>query len=333
MANNHLKNNQEEPEVDFKVKKLDDLPEDNIEKQGQNETHADLEAMAKEHEEKNKEIYTKEMKNHKDDKNKKFKVRETDKNKPDIKSALNNLYQNEDDKEGDADLSEISHDKKAKLKRILYYAIFGLVLLSVLTIAGFYIFNPTKKFEGKNITIQISGPTEQSAGRKITYDISTSNMENVELNQALLQIKFPDAFVFSESTPAPSIISETKSNASWNLGTLKTGQIEKITVSGILLGDIDSTQVLSALLIFKPQNFNYEFNQKNSFSTQITKAEITSTVENPLQTLVNEENEYFINIKNNLKDESLKNFKISVVYPEFFNYTNAEPLPSKENNI
>lgn len=263
-----------------------------------------------------------------------IKVRDTDKDQKDITEALVELYQQDEEEQVEQkDYSEITHDKNAKLKRILFYSFLGLAVLAIATIAGFLIFNPTKKFAGDNIKIDINGPKELNAGQNVTYEINVSNFEDVNLTQTSLQLKFPDAFYLTDTQPTPSIISETQSNASWNLNTLKVGQTEKIKISGILMGEVDSTQVLSALLVYKPENFNYDFNEKNSLSTVINKATIETAVASPVQTLINESNKFKLSMLNASIDESVSKIRITALYSDNFVYETANPKPEKDNNV
>jgi hypothetical protein len=128
----------------------------------------------------------------------------------------------------------------------------------------------TFRIGAAQIDLELTGPASTNNAQIIAYELRYSNTTKVPLENARLQISYPEGFQFAASTP-PS----TVGNNIWNLGTLASGKEGMISIQGSLKGVTPGQSVtLSASL--------QTLDTKGTFYTQATAKATTTVMSLPL---------------------------------------------------
>ncbi len=78
-----------------------------------------------------------------------------------------------------------------------------------------------------DVVLDLSGPKEANNSEVVKYDLFYRNSSNKDIDNARIQITYPEGFGYGSSTPEPSL-----GNNIWNLGTLKANANGKISFQG-----------------------------------------------------------------------------------------------------
>jgi len=223
--------------------------------------------------------------------------------------------------------------ERKKKKNKLFFIVSLFILLGIAWLS-FIIFIPRQEFKEERIKLEIDGPSNILSGEDFTYIIKYGNQEKINLNNAELRVYLPFEFILKETNPLSSSKTQTDEAKSrvntWNFGTLKVGQTGKIEIKGKLIAETDVTETITAILSYRPANFNSEFQKSISLDTKITSSLLTLNIEGPTQITPEEKIIYKIKYKNNLED-SKKNAKITIYYPLGFSPEKFSSEPSTEN--
>ncbi|MCX6797688.1 MAG: hypothetical protein NTX66_00490, partial [Candidatus Falkowbacteria bacterium] len=180
------------------------------------------------------------------------------------------------DQEIDTNLSEIYKDRYGQLmdvktlkvkKRRSWLARFsrfllGLIILVGLSYGAYYFINRTNNQAAAEISLK--APESVIAGEEFSYEVSYKNTSRFALNKINLDLKYPDNFIFLESSIPPA-----SQNSNWQLPDLAPGQSYSLTVKGKLINKKDAPNILEAYLTYTPANFSSEFKRDASVNTLI----------------------------------------------------------------
>ncbi len=78
-----------------------------------------------------------------------------------------------------------------------------------------------------DITMQISGPDQSTNAQQVSYTIEYSNNSDHDINNARIQVTYPEGFVFADGSPKPDLAKNI-----WNVGVLRQGANGKLTFQG-----------------------------------------------------------------------------------------------------
>lgn len=85
----------------------------------------------------------------------------------------------------------------------------------------------TARLVAADVVLDLSGPSEANNSEVVKYDLFYRNSSSKDIDNARIQITYPDGFGYGSATPDPSL-----SNNIWNLGTLKSNESGKISFQG-----------------------------------------------------------------------------------------------------
>lgn len=245
----------------------------------------------------------------------KRKKQRNEKKPNDIQKELLNIYKEEGKL---PDMSKLDKINKSKIKTFLLILLFILAILATAAWAGFFIFGGLNKFSPSNIKISIEAPEEISSGEEITYTIKYKNEEQTPISRVIIDLRYPDGFIFEEANPKPT----DEKNSSWSLSTLTSGQEGKIKIKGKLLGNINTDKTIRAFFNYRPGNFNSDFREETSFNTKITSSIIEIKREENGQIIAEE--------STNLKFILINSYKKTVPYLRIIALWPQEFTPKKE---
>ncbi|OIO19770.1 MAG: hypothetical protein CO029_02910 [Candidatus Magasanikbacteria bacterium CG_4_9_14_0_2_um_filter_41_10] len=202
---------------------------------------------------------------------------ETDQTKK-MEKELAQIYENEDGSL--PDMHTFEKQKGGHVMRAL------LTLVSVLAFLGgagwygyTYLYHPSGTFVENDVILSIGGEEHVGFGEEVTYRVRFKNAQEIPLDNAVLELRYPAGFVFESSSREPDV----ETNNIWTLGPLEKEDGEYIDIIGKLYGDIDERQSFRVFLNYTPSNFSSIFQKVATQETTISGAPVRLTMSGPKQ--------------------------------------------------
>lgn len=217
-----------------------------------------------------------------------------------------------------------SKKKPKSKKKIILFVLLVLIILG--TAFWWLIWGRQASFLGDQVDFAITGTREIASGNKIDLVINYTNNERVTLENAEINILYPDGFVFENSSISP----EGDSKNRFVIDKIASGESSKITISGRLLGNPQETKNFTATLSYKPENVSSRFSREAAYDILITQSKIQ--IEASLPKIVSEKEllKYQVKIKNT-GSETIRNLQVKMDLPASFEINQVNPK-SKEGN-
>ncbi len=207
-----------------------------------------------------------------------------------IEESLNEIYQ--DDRGGVVNV----HKMDVLKRRGFLFWFFGLFFFILIGMGVFsYVYNNVylKSSDGKSdVEFSVEGKNEVFAGEEFVYTIHYKNLSNIEIKDVSVEVKFPDNFIFLDSTPATS-----QNNNIWRFDSVKPQHIGKIQVKGKIIDFRGDTGVLLAHMGYTPVNFSSEFGKDASIATIVKELGVDIKFDFVKTMLVGEDNSVDISLK------------------------------------
>jgi hypothetical protein len=226
------------------------------------------------------------------------------------------------EQEIDSNLSEIYSDKKGgtvdvkkmvikKRPNFLIRLFKKVILLGILAAAAYFAYSywlaDSNNVNG--LDFKISAPENILAGEEFSYQITYHNPTKYILSQARLEIQYPENFVFSLASLAP-----TSGNYGWDLPDLDPGATNSITVTGRLINQPDSANVIVGYLSYTPGALSSQFKKEASASTIVSGLGFTADLDYSGTAFINQDNEITL-ILSDVQENYLGDFNIAFTLP------------------
>jgi uncharacterized repeat protein (TIGR01451 family) len=220
------------------------------------------------------------------------------------------------------DMTKLEHTEKPLWQKILYWLTAFFAVAFFASLIGFLVFSNLNKetFTNDRVVFKIEPPLSIVSGQDSLYTIIITNNERVNLYDLNIELRYPDSFQYVSATPEAA--GEKKN--SWSIGVLKIGESVKIEFKGKMIAPLNSVHNLSAVMNFKPENINSEFQQKDSLDLGVNASVINLNITGPDKLLSNQNGDYIITVRN-IGVEVLENVEIIAEYPQGFVLTSSTP--------
>ncbi len=243
-------------------------------------------------------------------------------NAPEINRAINAIYQ--DDAGRLPNMKKI--DKQQNHPVVRFFASL-LILSGVLAAAawvGFFILPTSNKFSDSQVMLTVDGPVNATMGATTTYKIDYRNNQNINLKNASLSIRYPDGFVFIDS----SIPAKNGGHTEWDLGTLVPYKKNSITITGKMYGASEQASSWRVFLNYQPENFNSELQKTAILNLQMDKSPLAVKITGPDKATVGSEVEYTFALENS-GNWIPENLYLDPVLPTNFHLVTSSPKLEK----
>jgi len=130
--------------------------------------------------------------------------------------------------------------------------------------------NHTTRLIAANVILDISGKQQVNSGESLTYNISYRNTSTRPIDNGRIQVKYPEGFEFSNSSPATSL-----ANNIWNLSSLTPNQSGQISFQG----------TMGSARVGQSQSFIVEFLVPDDSGNYFTQSSVTYDIEIATQPL------------------------------------------------
>jgi uncharacterized repeat protein (TIGR01451 family) len=237
-------------------------------------------------------------------------------NKREIKKELRSIYEDADGKM--PDLSKLA-PRTSGFTRTLITVVVFLSVIAILAWAGFFLFTQGLFQDNESLTLNIEGPETAISGEEVSYTIRYENTGNVPVASLSAKLNFPSTFHIYSTIP------ETTANEDeWTIGSLSPGSDGAITINGIFLSEVPSSQRIQALFNYKPANFSSEFQDLISKKVTIDESVVALSLSGPEKALAGDESEYILNVQN-MSTDPIYNLRVTPALPDDFTVTAADP--------
>lgn len=238
--------------------------------------------------------------------------------KENIDQKLMEIYENPD-----GSMPDMVHFQKKKAGgfiRSIFVLMFACVFLAGVAWVGFFVIQPKSGFSEKDVVLSVSGPEFAKIGEDVRYRIRYRNSQNTPLTNVILQVRYPEGFVLSDSSQKP--INETKDE--WSLASLGQQESGFIDLFGRMYGDVGTKQSFRIFLNYKAENFSSDFQKVASSNLEIGESPIGLVVDGPKEVVAGSQVEFTVNVDNRgveldnmaIEIESGTSFKISESVPK-----------------
>jgi hypothetical protein len=223
---------------------------------------------------------------------------------------------------GVPDLTRLDKKTSGGLSRLLLKIIFALGIISVLAWTGFFFFTRGLFQDNESLKLTIDGPQEIKSGEEATFTFRYENTGGVPIASLAMQLQTPDSFHIFSSVPEPT------EHTIWDIGALGPGSDGAISITGVFLAEVPSSQRIQGLFTYKPANFNSDFQDIVSSKTDILDSVIALSFTGPEKAMAGDESEYIVNIQNTGK-ETVYNLRVDPSMGQNFAVAESAPKPDE----
>lgn len=162
----------------------------------------------------------------------------------------------------------------------------GLITLAILAVAAwgsFLVFKPYTASSGGNVVVTIDAPSTTALGEELTYRITMTNDDRIPLATAELEVRLPEDFAVTTAEPAP----DDARGFRWTIGTIPSKERRTFDIRGRLYGPPDTAKRIEAIAVYRPANFNADFQSIADATTTLGASPVALTLTGPDHTVPN----------------------------------------------
>lgn len=236
------------------------------------------------------------------------------------KSDLDNLF-GDDEK---VDYTQL--ERRKSHKGLIALILVGICLLGVAAYMGYSIFKDQYHPSG-DATVKISVPEKVASGDVVEIDVSFVNNKTVALKTVDVELVYPQGFHVSTTSPE----SEDDHYRSFTFADIAPGAGGTVRIVGQLVGATDDQKEFSVVMTYRPSNFSQDFQSQAKDTTVISSSQLSIAVDAPKQVAANEDAKFTFTYSNSAT-VALEHLQLSMVYPQGFAVSSADPESSREDN-
>ncbi|MEK7620443.1 MAG: hypothetical protein AAB413_04380 [Patescibacteria group bacterium] len=237
-----------------------------------------------------------------------------------IRRQLRSIYEGSDGRV--PDLSKLERGNRSKLTRFLIKAIGIMAVLSLIAWVGFFVFTKGLFQEGETLSLTTEGPDEVKSGEEVSYTFRYENVGDVPVAALTMKLTVPSTFHMYSTVPEP------EGSLEWTIGSLSAGSDGAITVTGVFLAEVPSSQRLQALFTYKPANFSSDFQDILTQKIEIEDSVVALSFTGPEKALAGDTSEYVVNVQNTSADP-IYNLRVIPTFPADFTTASSEPATAE----
>lgn len=230
------------------------------------------------------------------------------------------------------DNGRLPNMKKIKIKKShpVLGCFFALLIIGGLSAAaawaGFFALPSLNKFSEDAVKLEISGPAENALGATTTYTFTFKNEQKTALRNLVLNVNYPDGFVFVESSAEAKNAGHTE----WEIGTLGGNKEGILTITGKIYGALNQETSWRVFLKYQPENFNSELQKVATYKIKISSIPVSLFITGPDKVEAGNDARFsFIVTKTG--DWWPKSLELQPIFPANFYIASGTPKLGKNN--
>ncbi|MFA4845033.1 MAG: hypothetical protein WC654_00540 [Patescibacteria group bacterium] len=237
-----------------------------------------------------------------------------------IKHELRSIYS----RDGHVpDFTKLDRGNRSGFTSLLIKLIVALGLLSAIAWGGFFLFSQGFFQDNETLSLSVEGPDEIKSGDPVSFTFAYENSGSVPIASLTMRLNVPDSFYILTSTPEPNEGEE------WTIGSLSAGSDGVVTIKGVFLSEVPSSQRLQALFTYKPANFSSDFQDIATHKVEITDSVVALSLTGPEKALAGDVSEFVVNVQNT-GSEPVYNLRVTPTFPQDFTLSESEPALTQE---
>lgn len=217
------------------------------------------------------------------------------------------------------------YQKKA-LKRGLWIA-GGIIILALVIVGAVAI--RRSAFSEEKVTVSIEGPANIDSTQDVQYAIHCKNDNRIGIKNAAIILNYSENF---QPETADNLQTLSGSSSKIYLGNLKPHSEKTVELKGKFYAPQDYLVYLRAALEYSPSGFSSVFQAQSQLGVSVKTSPILLEITAPLEAASNNNAEYLLNYRN-LSSRHFSGVRVKAEYPEDFEFSSADPLPSEGNNF
>lgn len=199
-----------------------------------------------------------------------------------------------------------------------------LLILALIAVAAYFVY--TYWFSSGNdvsgLDFKINAPENILAGEEFSYQVTYQNPTKYILSHARLEIQYPANFVLTAASIAPS-----SGNYGWDLPDISPGAVNSLTITGRLISQPDSVNVIVGYLSYLPGTLSSQFKKEASASTIVSGLGFNVDLSYSSTGFINQDNEITL-VLSDVQENHLGDFNIAFTLPV---EANASVVTAGEN--
>lgn len=236
----------------------------------------------------------------------------------DLKKKAYDVKQSWEEKFDASEVENYMADKTSFFQKLLIIS--GAFFAVAIVVALLLFFLGSNSISAENVIISVSGPVLVEAGEEVSLQVSVFNKNNTALNNAVLQIRFPN------DTRDPDDLDEELVRIEEELGNVREGEREVKTVTALLFGEEESKKevVISVEYQISGSTATYEVEKLHTIT--ISSSPVGIHVDAPEEVSAGGEVLFSLEVESNSETE-LDNLILKASYPFGFVFKSASPDP------
>jgi len=243
-----------------------------------------------------------------------------------LKEGLMGIYENDDGSM--PNMKQFQTRKKSSFAMAILVLLFSCLFLGSVAWAGLFIWTPKETFQEDQIFLAVSGEDKAVVGQEVQYRIRYRNDQNVPLSKAVLQVRYPEGFIFEKSSQNPT----NENNDEWALGSINPGDSGYIDIFGQAYGNLAEKKSFRIFLNYTPANFSSEFQKVTNFMVEFFGSPVELKVAGPVEAVPGAKVDYKISV-NKISAVAIKNLALIIETPKEFNKSVSKPESDKDNTL
>ncbi|HBK34322.1 TPA: hypothetical protein DEP34_04645 [Candidatus Uhrbacteria bacterium] len=233
-----------------------------------------------------------------------------------IRDELKKIYVEKDGRM--PNLSHMQKQSSSRSTRFLLKLVLALLVISAVAWGGFLLWTQTLFENTDELHVTFEGPDTVKAGETVYYTIAYENIAGTSLEDLTLTLHLPDTFTITQTSPEPT------EGERWNLADMTPQSDGKIMIGGMFRSDVKSAQTLQALITYRPSNTHANFQTLENKKVTVDSSVLEIAIEGPQKSLTGDEVTYTLTFQNT-GDNTMENAAATILIPEGFEITSAEP--------
>lgn len=221
-----------------------------------------------------------------------------------IEDGLSEIYQDDKGRSVDVKRFKIKKHRKSFLFKLSSFLAILIVVAGLVWIAYYYL---TSGADLTDIQATIEAPKSVNAGEENFIIFRIKNNGRVGAKNVQTRLALPANFVLSES----SINFDGEFKDTWDIGRLASKETKELVVKGRFYGTAGSTNLVTADVSYRPENFSSDFKKAASAEIAIGNSGINVFVVKPASVLAGQKETIIIKYKAN-QDSKIDNFRLTV---------------------
>ncbi len=207
----------------------------------------------------------------------------------------------------------------------------GLLLLAVLAVAAwasFLIFKPYTAVSGGSVNVKIDAPPTATIGQELAYRVTITNDDRIPLAQTTLELRLPEDFAVTSADPPP----DDARGFRWTIGTIPANGNRAIEVRGRLYGTPNQDARIEATAVYRPANFNADFQSLATATTTLGTSPLTLTMNGPTESVPGEAVTYTLSYEHT-GELVVPETSVILEVPRSFALTSTTPERSRTDEL